>query len=474
MASTIHDKPNTELFHELSRELIRAGKSFRFRAVGVSMTPTIRNGEILHVERVRPEELKKGDIVLFREGPNFRAHRLVRLDRENEIFTTRGDASVEDDASIRREQIVGKVTAKEESLSGATRIVSLRRLRSRIRNRIKRVGIPMVRAVRRTVAPLGLRTFMKALPLRLLPHLLLALIVLPLASFGQVAFDNAASAGARLHTGFGAVTSITVNLNVGAGTNRLLIVGVSINRLNNNALAVNTVTDGASTLSFLGSQADAGSDRIVEMYSLVAPPTGANSIVVSFSNVTTTNIGAVVGAASFAGVDQGTPLGAFTSAAGASGTNPTVTVTSGVGQMVIDTIAITGNRTANPGTGQTTRWNRNDGNNNTNTDVYGFGSTETGAATVTMSETLSGTSTWAMGAVSILPAALPPLTVPFTVAGTNNVLIVGVSMNITPDTGATVSSVTYNGVPLTLAGSHNDAGNLLKRRSSLAPGRDVV
>jgi hypothetical protein len=55
---------------------------------------------------------------------------------------------------------------------------------------------------------------------------------------------------------------------------------------------------------------------------------------------------------------------------------------------------------------------------------------------------------------------LPP-TVAFThtTAGTNRLLVIGVSMNITGNTGATVSGITYNAVVLTRAGFHNDAGN---------------
>lgn len=457
MPLTIHDKPNTKLFHELSRELISAGKSFRFRAVGASMAPAIRDGEMLRVERVCPEKLTKGDIVLFHDGANFRAHRLVKVDRQNSAFVTRGDASIENDASICAEQIVGKVIAKEEYSLGTVRIISLSGTKLRTKNRIKHIGVRVARMMCRTFAPHGLRAFMKSLPQRSLPFLLLAFIAFPIISFGQVAFDNSAFVGARLVSS--GTTTITVPLTVGGGTNRLLVVGISINRANNTGVTVNTVKDGTATLISLGSENDGTGVRRIEMFYLLNPPSGANSIVATFNGLNTNNVGAVVGAASFTDVNQTTPFGTFTAANGVSGTNPTLNVTSGVGEMVIDTLAIAGNRTATAGAGQTARWNRNDGNNNAATDVYGLGSTEAGAATVTMSETINGgNSSWALGAVSINQAP-PTFTIPATVAGTNNVLIVGVSMNITGNTGATVASVTYNGVALTLAGSHNDAGS---------------
>jgi uncharacterized repeat protein (TIGR01451 family) len=49
------------------------------------------------------------------------------------------------------------------------------------------------------------------------------------------------------------------------------------------------------------------------------------------------------------------------------------------------------------------------------------------------------------------------LTFAHTSTGTNLLLVVGVSMNITANTAATVSSVTYNGSSLTFEGAHNDS-----------------
>ncbi|MGA2962888.1 MAG: hypothetical protein ABSD96_14515, partial [Candidatus Korobacteraceae bacterium] len=53
----------------------------------------------------------------------------------------------------------------------------------------------------------------------------------------------------------------------------------------------------------------------------------------------------------------------------------------------------------------------------------------------------------------------PSLTFSHTTSGTNTMLVVGVSMNITGNTSATVSGITYNGTALTLVGAHNDSAN---------------
>ncbi|HEY1799727.1 MAG TPA: C25 family cysteine peptidase [Terriglobales bacterium] len=262
------------------------------------------------------------------------------------------------------------------------------------------------------------------------------------------------------------LTITTANLTP-AGTNRLLLVGISID-INNNtgvtATGVTLNTGGVGTsLTFLGARNDTANDHRVEMWYLLNPPAAAHTITATFSSpggsfINPTEIGAAVGAIAFSNVDQTTPLGTFVSAQGGTSSASTLNVTSGTGQVVVDTLAIDGRRTATAGAGQTRQWGLDSGTT-TGTDVYGFGSTEAGAPTVTMSETFSGTSEWAMGAVSVMPVPPPATTEPFTVTGTNNVLIVGVSMNISGNTGATVSSVTYNGAALTLAGAHNDAGD---------------
>ena len=110
----------TAAFGALADALLASRLGFRFQAHGRSMFPLIQDGEILHVQPVS-SRLKVGDIVLFREGANFKAHRIIR--KQKDRFITRGDAGRDADAAIQKGQIVGKITAKECMKSG--RIVSL-------------------------------------------------------------------------------------------------------------------------------------------------------------------------------------------------------------------------------------------------------------------------------------------------------------------------------------------------------------
>ena len=198
-----------------------------------------------------------------------------------------------------------------------------------------------------------------------------------------IAFDAASVATAETAT-------LTWSHTVGAGgVNRIIIVGVSA------ALeggVVTGVTYAGQPLTQIGGQTDIDGITRVELWYKVAPPTGANDVVVSLS----VSAGVVGGATSWTGVDQTTPLGtaAFTSS---ESSLATVDVSSAVGEVVVDVVS-TEAAAVTVGPGQAQRWNLFPGT------VVGGGSSEPGAApTVTMSWT-STTAFWAIGGVSMKPA----------------------------------------------------------------------
>ena len=82
--------------------------------------------------------------------------------------------------------------------------------------------------------------------------------------------------------------------------------------------------------------------------------------------------------------------------------NSQLDVPSVINGMILDTLAISGNRTATVPGPQVQQWNEDTGNT-TNTDVVGTGSARTGAPSVPISESFSGTTNWSLGAVSINP-----------------------------------------------------------------------
>ena len=226
---------------------------------------------------------------------------------------------------------------------------------------------------------------------------------------------------------------------------------------------------------------DAGPTRRAEMWYLVAPPVGTFNVVVTVSAPTVGNqVGVVAGAIVFTGVDQtNVPIRSSASADGAAGTPSSLTITSATGDRVLDTLAIQGNRTATAGAGQTAQWGTlNSARSSNNATRCPWIWLDRGGSCLghDVGDPHGATSNWSQVAISIKPytvstvdsttnagadvtGATPTVAFTHTTAGTNRLLVVGVSMNITGNTGATVSGITYNAVALTRAGFHNDAGN---------------
>lgn len=211
-----------------------------------------------------------------------------------------------------------------------------------------------------------------------------------------VAFD-AASSG----QGTG-VTSLTVS-HTCSGSDRLLTVGASVS-------AGSPPTISGVTYNSVAMTAMSGPTLFITFgryssWRLIAPATGANNIVASFGG---TADEAAVGGISFTGAHQTTPLGTVAEAEGTS-TAPSVNAVSAADEIVVDHVYAFNSATAGafsyaPGAGQTERYDVNVSDN------FGgaAGSTETGAASTTMSHTITTAgivTSWRTSAVGVKPAA---------------------------------------------------------------------
>src|SRR5438874_6460143 len=209
------DRADSRLFLTLGDQCLSAGLNVRFRAHGNSMQPAICDGDMLHVAPSPADKLRKGDIVLFTDGNNVRAHRLVFADRCHDVYVTRGDAGEQSDPAIQSRHMIGKVLAKEEVSNNRLRLVPLCGPRAGARLfgwKARRIASRFVkRGTGRSV---------------ILPFLLLLLGAS--AMFAQVAVDSTTSASSRIT---GTAPTLTF-AHTTAGANRLLVVGVSINLTN--------------------------------------------------------------------------------------------------------------------------------------------------------------------------------------------------------------------------------------------------
>ena len=196
-------------------------------------------------------------------------------------------------------------------------------------------------------------------------------------------------------------TSLTFSHTVGSsGTNRLLVVGVSV-RHDNSTYTIGVTYNGVAMTE---GGTSSRNEALCKIFYLAAPATGTNNVVVTLSKSLMFGAGAI----SFTGVNQTTPVSTFAGATGDS-TTPSVNVANVFeSQVVIDTVA-TGDvqtDTLTVGTGQTQQWNTKTTVGGADKDTFVAGSTESGpdgGGTVTMSWTLSVAEKWAIGAVAIIP-----------------------------------------------------------------------
>src|SRR5882762_8342189 len=316
---------DSPVFRTIARDLLRAGTSVCFEAKGLSMLPAIQDGDVLHVAPVSAGQLRCGEILLVEgegsteDGGKLWAHRLIAKDIRGDRFVTQGDASQEPDAPVSAHQILGRVIAKESVMQrvivkavetkestmngiggldkqGNVQRVELHGMRARAGRRMtqaRNIAAGWVKTA------LGMRATGAAL-------LLLGLFAVPASA--QVVLDSSGFGGGRVLTG-GTATYIHT---VGAGTNRTLVVGVAMNigaDAGTKTAKAASVTYGSQAMTFLSGNNDAALTRRVELWFLLAPATGANTVTVTlnaFAGGGTVGVGA--GSESFTGADQTDPV----------------------------------------------------------------------------------------------------------------------------------------------------------------------
>ena len=216
--------------------------------------------------------------------------------------------------------------------------------------------------------------------------------------------------------GSASASSLTIPHTTGTGSNRLMLVGVTVGSSSSTGSDVTTVSSvsygttpgSAVALTSVGTVTDPGTRVRSHIFKLVNPVSGAANVYVN----TAAARPLYAGVTTFAGVDQTTPLGSYQSAsvgnAGAGGggvTSHTFAATSASGELLYDCLALDGETTAytaTVGASQTSRWTRN-----TSNSLFAGGSTAAGAAIVNLAWTWSPADPQQYGysVVSIKPAS---------------------------------------------------------------------
>ncbi len=328
------------------RELLREGKGIRFEARGASMSPAIRDAEIVHVKSVVLAELRRGDIVLVKGEMGFRLHRLVVADAQRDVYITRGDCGEQDDPAVGGEQILGVAVDKEVRVGRRNfraRFVGAGGclLRGAVRGQRVAAKVWTAAAGGRLRTDAGSRA-QKASRFALGVLGVLLVLLVAVYSRAQVAVDASTSSSAE-YTGNATSQLSFAHTTTATGTNVLMLVGVSINITNSPTAGVVSITYGGAGFTFVGAHNDSGDTRRIEMWYLLAPATGTHNVHVNV-NVPAAGqtVGVVAGATTFTGVDQTKPLGTFVSGDGAAGGYSQLDMPGVVNGMVMDTLATGG------------------------------------------------------------------------------------------------------------------------------------
>jgi signal peptidase I len=92
---------------DLVVDVVRSAGSASLRAMGCSMLPAIRPGDVLAVERHNSDELQPGEIILYNRNGKLTAHRIIQV--LDESLLTQGDSLPSRDLPVQFGEVVGRV-----------------------------------------------------------------------------------------------------------------------------------------------------------------------------------------------------------------------------------------------------------------------------------------------------------------------------------------------------------------------------
>ena len=93
-------------------EGIQASKRIVLRVHGTSMLPWVRPHDIAIIRRATLDDIRCGDVVLFRRNDHLFVHRVVerRSTVDGAQFVAKGDAHLNSDGHVEESQLLGRVT----------------------------------------------------------------------------------------------------------------------------------------------------------------------------------------------------------------------------------------------------------------------------------------------------------------------------------------------------------------------------
>lgn len=124
-------------FGEVCLALLREGQSVRFRAAGLSMAPSIRDGDWITVAPLTTA-VRRGDVLLYRTGGRLTAHRVIgRVRGSEQLLRLRGDAPGWEEERVAFRDVLGHVVDVERN---GRKVAARGALARRVDGLARRVG----------------------------------------------------------------------------------------------------------------------------------------------------------------------------------------------------------------------------------------------------------------------------------------------------------------------------------------------
>ena len=113
--STGVPQPVIQQLEKLLRGVLDKGASFRFQGKGFSMSPFIKDGDVLTIAPLQVSSPRFGDVVVFTHPHTGKLiiHRIVG--KRAGSYLTKGDNAPEEDGLISRAAILGRVARVERN-----------------------------------------------------------------------------------------------------------------------------------------------------------------------------------------------------------------------------------------------------------------------------------------------------------------------------------------------------------------------
>jgi ATP-binding cassette subfamily B protein len=122
-------KNNISQLTDVVEALLDDALTLEIKMQGYSMYPTLKSGDTAHVEKCSPDNVQPGDILVFKHNGKFIAHRLLKINIDNNTrtFLAKGDNNGHFDPLFHENELIGKVVQiQHQNKSSVTNISSLR------------------------------------------------------------------------------------------------------------------------------------------------------------------------------------------------------------------------------------------------------------------------------------------------------------------------------------------------------------